>query len=698
MAALITKLFFLFFFFLVFVPILAHNNRLISCENDSFESLNYGCNRIASENQCTTYAVLHTNPYYSSLYNLTYYLGLNRFTVAEVNGFSPDTEFLSRNQPLLIPVDCRCAEKGRVFQAELIKTTAVGESFSGIADSLEGLTTCKAIREKNAGVSPWDLLERIKISVPVRCACPTSSEISSGIRLLVSYAVTAGDSVSSLALQFNTTVQSIISANKRVIGGGGDLVIRDHSLSVLIPLKQKPLIGSLAKPREPGLGFPSERSVKAIARKKKKKKKMLKLGVSIGVVGFVVLAAIVGFSALFFMQRKEKQQQNCLSSKMVDTELQQLSLSIRTTSEKKVSFEGSQSTLDGHGEATTPRSINKMMLESYTVEELQKATENFDCHNLVEGKIYHGRIKGKDLAIKCTTLELISKVDLTLFQDAIHNHPNIMRVLGTCIMDENDSYLVFEYAKNGSLKDWIHCGLAMKSHFIASCSCFLTWKQRLRICLDVALALQYMHHIMHPVYVHRNIKSKNIFLDEEFNAKVGNFGMAKCVEDRTKEEETDEIQFSSRNPSSWDKGYLAPEYIKQGTISPSIDVYAYGVILLEMLSGETPVISPNHEGETVMISEKIKSILESENVDMLRGWMDKDLGENYSFDGAIALATLARACIDEDVSLRPSAGELVEKLSRLIEESPEQGEQTCLINESSSKPLVQAAVNNSSNT
>lgn len=696
MAALITKLFFLFSLFLIFVPLLAHNNnKLVSCENNnSAESLNYVCNHIASENQCTTFVILRTNAYYSSLYNLSYYLGLNRFTIAEANGFSPETEFLPNNQPLLLPINCKCAEKSRVFQAELIKTTAAGESLHGIADSLEGLTTCKAIQQSNVAVPPSNLLEKIKISVPVRCACPTNTEISSGIRLLVSYAVKVGDSVSSLATQFNTSTEAIINANKR--SGKNGLLTKDHSLSVLIPLNQKPLLGYLSKPREPSIGFPSQSSGKASSiLKKKKKKRMIKLGVSIGVVSFLVVATFMGFAAFFLIKRKKKQQEipTCLSSKIVDTELQQLSLSIRTVSEKKVSFEGSQSTLDGHGDATTPRSTtSKVMLESYSVEELRKATEDFASHNLIEGKVYHGRVKGKDLGIKCTTLDYISKVDLTLFQDAIHNHPNIMRVLGTCMTDEKDTYLVFEYAKNGSLKDWIHSGLAMKSHFIASCSCFLTWRQRLRICLDVALALQYMHHIMHPIYVHRNIKSKNIFLDEDFNAKVGSFGMAKCVEDDV--EETKDIEFSSRNPSSWNKGYLAPEYIKQGINSPSIDVYAFGVVLLEVLSGETPVICPK-EGEIVMLSDNIKSILESENVDELRGWVDTDLGENYSFDGAIALATLARACVDEDPLMRPSAGEIVEKLSRLIEESPE-GEQTCLINESSSKPLVLAAVTCSS--
>ncbi|KAH9608367.1 hypothetical protein KSS87_002669 [Heliosperma pusillum] len=646
----------------------------------------YVCNHIAPENQCNTFAVLNSNPYYSSLYNLSYYLGIDRVALAAANGFSSDTEYLPVNQPLLIPIECKCAENG-FFRAGLVKTVEKGETFFGISQSLEGLTTCKAIIERNVGVSPWNVPEKIKVNVPVRCGCPTVSDISSGIRMLVSYPVISGDfSVTSLANNFNVTVEDIISVNKRT-----KTMVENLSLSVLIPLKERPLLGSLALPREPDLRFPSQRNVSGNNNHKKKKKKKRKeimiLGICIG-FGCLGIAGILLGLAYFLRMRRKEQEKRLLSSKMVDVELQQLSLSIRTTSEKKVSFEGSQSTLDGQViEPTTPR--NMVRFESYALDELKKSTENFDSHNLIEGNVYHGRVKGKNLAIKCTTIEYISKVDLTLFQDTIHNHPSIMRVLGSCVTEDTDSYLVFEYAKNGSLKDWIHGGLAMKSHFIASCSCFLTWKQRLKICLDVALALQYMHHIMHPVYIHRNIKSRNIFLDEEFNAKVGNFGMAKCVEGEIEEN----TEFCSRNPVSWSKGYLAPEYINQGTITPSIDIFSYGVVLLEILSGETPVICQK-EDENIMLFEKVKSILQSEDVDEFRGWIDKDLGENYPFDGAMNLANLARECVDDEPSLRPSAGEIVEKLSRLVEESPAQDQQF-LINESSSKPLVLAAASNS---
>ena len=137
---------------------------------------------------------------------------------------------------------------------------------------------------------------------------------------------------------------------------------------------------------------------------------------------------------------------------------------------------------------------------------------------------------------------------------------------------------------------------------------------------------------------------------------------------------------------------MAPEYVHQGVISPSIDIFAYGVVLLEVLSGQTPITRPDNKGEgSIWLSEKIKSILQSEDADELREWMDNALGENYSFEAAVTLANLARACVEDDPSLRPSAGEAVEKLSRLVEELPE-GE-NMLMCESSSKPLVKASAN-----
>ncbi|GMJ09418.1 LysM-containing receptor-like kinase 2 [Hibiscus trionum] len=674
MASLISKLYLRALVLLICLPVSSLGQNLLSCDTTSPDASGYRCGINGSEDRCGTFAVFRANSYYSSLSNLSFYLGLNKFAIAEANGFSAQTEFLSRDQPLLLPIDCKC--NNGFFHADVTKTTIKGDSFYSIAESLQGLTTCKVIREKNPGISPWGLDDKVRLLVPLRCACPSPTAVASKARLLLSYPVIQGDTISNLAAAFNTTPEAIISANNRSLEA-----FKPESLvtltSLLIPLNGEPLLGSLVKPSEPNPHF-SETSIPVI-HPSKKKPRMWKVGVYIAVCG-VVIGAIIAVAATFLViQLKRKKKENLIEDE--DLEQQQLSLSVRTASEKKVSFAGSQDTGDCQIiDSVTPR---KVLLELYTIEELRKATEDFNPSTQIEGSVYHGHLNGKNLAIRRTRTENISKVETKLFADETHQHPNIIRLLGTCVTEgsDSDSFLVFEYARNGSLKDWLHGGLAMKNQFIASCYCFLTWKQRLKISLDVAVALQYMHQVMNPSYAHRNVKSRNIFLDEDFNAKIGNFGMARCVEDDTKYPDL------STNPASWSLGYLAPEYLHQGVISPAIDIFAYGIVLLEILSGQTPISRPDRKGGgNVWLSEKIKAILQSESADELREWMDSALGENYSFDTAVTLANLARACTEEDPCSRPGAGEIVEKLSRLVEESPE-GEDT-LIFESSCKPLV----------
>ncbi|GJS54149.1 protein LYK2 [Tanacetum coccineum] len=385
--------------------------------------------------------------------------------------------------------------------------------------------------------------------------------------------------------------------------------------------------------------------------------------ITLSVLAFIIFVAIAASTTYIILKRILHQ--GSLPNKSVDLELQHLSLSVRTLSENKISFESSSHKLT--------------VVETFTVDELTTATTNFCSTNLIDDNVYHGRHKGKNLAIKRTNHHTISKIKFDLFHDATYFHPNIIKLLGTC-KESDAAFLVFEYAKNGSLKDWIHGGLAMKSHFIASCQCFLTWNQRVRICLDVATALQYMHQIMNPSYVHRNIKSRNIFLDEEFKAKIGNFGMEDCVKDDNNiPEEVNKVNTILR-----DKGYFAPELKSQGAISTRTDIYAFGVVLLEILSGKPPV-----EEEGVLLCEKIKFILESSDAGAkLREWMDDVLGEDYSFNAAIVLANVARSCVEDDPSLRPNAGEVVQKLSKLVADLPGGDEEQFTVNESSSKPLV----------
>lgn len=653
----------LFFFTWGMVSALAQN--LLSCDSNSKSAVSgYFCNGFPSN--CDTFVILRTNPWYWSLSNLSSYLGINRFMLAQANGFSADTEFLPQHRPLLIPIECQCNSGN--FEAVVTKTTIKGESFYGITESLEGLTTCKSIREKNPSVSPWNLKDKIQLVIPLRCACPNSSELNLNIKLLISYPVSGGDTISNLALRFNITPESIIFANRKSLGSFKPENLLPVSTTLLIPLKEKPVFG-------PDWG--SRNTSISVAKPRKKRSRMMKIWIYV-VVSAVVLGIVIAIAAALLVIRLKKKNQNKeIPSDMEDLELQKLSLSIRTTSQKKVSFgQVSQGTLDGQIIDIIP---SKISVVGYTIDELRKATEDFNSSNHIDKSVFHGRLNGENLAVKRVKAETLSKIDLGLFHAATHHHPNIIRLMGTCSTDGADSYLVFEYAKNGSLKDWLHGGLAMKSQFIASCYCFLNWKQRLRICLDVATALQYMHQIMIPSYIHSHIKSQIIFLDEEFNAKVGNFGIPRCSEDEKEEQ------------PFWSKGYLAPELLQQSISSAGTDIFAYGVVLLEVLSGKKPITRGDEEGEgDVWLSEKIKSVLQSENAEELRGWMDSILGESYSFDEAVTLANLARACVESDPGLRPSAGEIVEKLSKLVQELPE-GDEFSSICESSSRPLVKSA-------
>ncbi|KAF3435215.1 hypothetical protein FNV43_RR22302 [Rhamnella rubrinervis] len=671
----------------IWLFVLTLGQSLLSCENSSPDASGYHCNRESVE-QCGTYAILRANSYFSSLSNLSFYLGINRFVIAEANGFSAKTEFLLKNQPLLIPIDCKC--NGGLFQAEFTKTTTKGESFIGIAESLEGLTTCKAIQDKNPGVSPWNLEDKLRLLIPLRCACPSSEAAAPPSKLLLTYPVNQGDTICNIAVNFNTTREAIISANNGSLGPFTTERLVPLT-SLLIPLNGEPTIGPLAKPHEPNLRFPGNNL--PVIGPRKKKSKMWKVGLYIALSGVLVGVSIAIAAAFLVIQLKKKKQTSTTSSrKGRDLELQQLSLSVRTASDKKVSFDGShREPLDNQIISNTHR--HKIPVETYSIDDLRRATENFNSSNHIEGAVYHGRLSGKSLAVKRIKPEIIPKIDFGLFHDAIHHHPNILRLQGTCLHEGLESFLVFEYARNGSLKDWLHGGLAIKNQFISSCYCFLTWSQRLKICLDIAMALQYMHHILNPSYIHRNVKTRNIFLDEEFNAKLGNFGMARCVEN----DNTEDPNFYSTNPASWSLGYLAPEYIHQGVISPKLDIYAYGVALLEVLSGQTPISRSNEKGGgSILLAENIKPILQSENSDQeLRDWMDSALGESYGFDAALSMANLARACTEEDPCLRPSAEEIIEKISRLIIEESQQdqgGQHNLMMNiDSSSKPLVKAA-------
>ncbi|KAI3829111.1 hypothetical protein L1987_03226 [Smallanthus sonchifolius] len=207
--------------------------------------------------------------------------------------------------------------------------------------------------------------------------------------------------------------------------------------------------------------------------------------------------------------------------------------------------------------------------------------------------------------------------------------------------DNANCYLVYEYLENGSLYTKLHDSKTRR----------LSWRRRLRIAIDIDNGLQYIHEHTISRVVHKDIKSSNILLDAHMRAKIANFGLAKSG-----------CNAITRHIVGT-QGYVAPEYIYDGIVSTKIDVFSFGVILLELVSGREVV---NEEGKALWVEvyenfngkdEKLKYKLE--------GFIDDDvLREPCSIDSVMNVMSIAIASLHRDPSRRPSMVDIVYALCK----------------------------------
>lgn len=267
----------------------------------------------------------------------------------------------------------------------------------------------------------------------------------------------------------------------------------------------------------------------------------------------------------------------------------------------------------------------------YEIKVIMEATMNLNEQYRIGGSVYRATINGQVVAVKKTREDITE--ELRILQKV--NHGNLVNLMGISSDSDGNRFLVYEYAENGSLDKWLHQKPSSPSSFIA----LLTWRQRIQIALDVANGLQYMHEHTQPTIVHRDIRAKTILLDSRFKAKIANFSMA--------------------TPAA-------------NCLMTKVDVFAFGVVLLELLSGKK-VMEMRNDSEVVTLWRDMREILEEEDKkqERLRKWMDPTLEDFYPLDGALSLAGLARSCIQEKSSARPSMSEIVFNLSVLAQTSSE---------------------------
>ncbi|KAL6888397.1 hypothetical protein ACP4OV_009423 [Aristida adscensionis] len=210
-------------------------------------------------------------------------------------------------------------------------------------------------------------------------------------------------------------------------------------------------------------------------------------------------------------------------------------------------------------------------------------------------------------------------------------HLNIVKLLG-CISGKDDK-LVYEDMENGSLDQWLR--RSDRS---------LGWERRLAVAIDAAKGLSYMHHGLPSRFIHRDVKSNNILLDSTFTAKIGDFGLARRITELGISE-TASVMCGTF-------GYIAPEYMRSAKVSEKVDVYGFGVVLMELTTGLTPVVG------------NISLVEWARNNQNLKGarFIDKDIRDSVYLRDIIAVFKLGLICTSEDPSRRPSMSEVRHKL------------------------------------
>lgn len=226
--------------------------------------------------------------------------------------------------------------------------------------------------------------------------------------------------------------------------------------------------------------------------------------------------------------------------------------------------------------------------DGFTFQDLVVATDNFDdsfvlgrgaCGTVYKAVLRCGRIIAvKRLASNREGNNIDNSFRAEILTLGNIRHRNIVKLYGFC-NHQGSNLLLYEYLARGSLGELLH-----------GSSCGLDWRTRFKIALGAAQGLAYLHHDCKPRIFHRDIKSNNILLDEKFEAHVGDFGLAKVI---------DMPQWKSMSAVAGSYGYIAPEYAYTMKVTEKCDIYSYGVVLLELLTGRTPVQSLDQGGDLV---------------------------------------------------------------------------------------------------
>lgn len=239
--------------------------------------------------------------------------------------------------------------------------------------------------------------------------------------------------------------------------------------------------------------------------------------------------------------------------------------------------------------------------------------------------------KGNKVKLLAAEMDILGKI----------RHRNILK-LYACLMKGGSSFLVFEYMENGNLFQALHRQIKGEQSE-------LDWHQRYRIALGAAKGISYLHHDCSPPIIHRDIKSTNILLDEDYEPKIADFGVAKIAENSPRD---------STCTFAGTHGYIAPELAYTLKITEKSDVYSFGVVLLELVTGRGPIEEEYGEGKDI-VYWVLTHLDDRENVITV---LDHRVANDAVLDDMIKVLKIAILCTNKLPSPRPTMRDVVKML------------------------------------
>ncbi|KAD2804491.1 hypothetical protein E3N88_37868 [Mikania micrantha] len=289
----------------------------------------------------------------------------------------------------------------------------------------------------------------------------------------------------------------------------------------------------------------------------------------------------------------------------------------------------------------------------FTIEELKRATNNYDESRIIGkggyGTVYKGVLSDNIIvAIKRSKLGDQTQAQIEQFINEVVilsqiNHRNVVKLFGCCLETEIP-LLVYEFIPNGTLSDHIH----NKGKSLA-----FTWDIRLRIATETAEALSYLHSAASVPIIHRDVKPMNILLDDNYVAKVADFGASKLIP-------IDQIELATIVQVTL--GYLDPEYLQTNQLTYKSDVYSFGVVLVELLTGKKALSFDRPETESNLAIYFLYSLKEGRLFQVL----DENLLLNDVPSEIIQVSKLAERCLRVKSDERPTMKEVAIELQRIL--------------------------------